>query len=67
MSQKDIISHIGTSCVIASTEYLALEYRTATACSNIDKDIPVNIVVANANILRVSIEVQMGIFTEENN
>ena len=45
------------SCVIASTEYLALEYRTATACSNIDIDIPVNIVMANANILRVSIEV----------
>ena len=36
MSQEDKISHIRMSCVLASTEYLALEHRTATACSNID-------------------------------
>ena len=26
----------GMSCVLASTEYMALEHRTATASSNID-------------------------------
>ena len=36
MSQKDKISHIEMSCVLARTEYLAWEHRTATACSNID-------------------------------
>ena len=36
MSQKGKISHIGMSCVLASTEYLACEHITATACSNID-------------------------------
>ena len=41
MSQKDKINHIGMSCVLANTEYLALEHRTATACSNIDMDIDI--------------------------
>ena len=36
MSQKDKISHIRVSCVLASTKYVAREHRTATACSNID-------------------------------
>ena len=36
MSLKSKFSHIGMSCVQASAEYVAWEYRTANACSNIE-------------------------------
>ena len=36
MSHKGKISRIWMYCVLASTEYLAWEHRTATACSKID-------------------------------